>query len=216
MKIETVTIRGFRCFGPRARKIELESAVTAFVGGNGSGKTAVFQALSRLFGITGGQRMIRRQDFHLGSDQQELTSGSTLSIEAVFAFPELDGMDEDAIQDAVPEFFMQMAASGPGAPLKARMRLQATWTDDGTPDGSTDEDIRWITTLGEYNWDECKRVQAVERGSIQLIYVPAVRDAASQVTSLLKGRLWQAAKWSEDFRERSARSAQNIQTRFER
>jgi hypothetical protein len=59
----------------------------------------------------------------------------------------------------------------------------------------------------EYSWDECKRVQAVERGSIQLIYVPA---------SLLKGRLWQAAKWSEDFRERSARSAQNIQTRFER
>ncbi len=65
-------------------------------------------------------------------------------------------------------------------------------------------------------WDECKRVQAVERGSIQFIYVPAARDAAGQVTSLLKGRLWQAARWSDRFRDRSAASAERIQTRFEK
>ena len=217
MKIEKVSIKNFRCFGPRGTKIKLESGVTAFVGGNGSGKTAVFQALSRLFGITPAQRAVRRQDFHLPADQQELQSGATLSIEVLFSFPELGGLDEDAAEDAVPEFFLQMAASAPGAPLKARMRLQATWTDDGTPDGSIDEDLRWITTLDDdFEWDDCKRVQAVERGSIQLIYVPAARDAAGQVTALLKGRLWQAAKWSDGFRERSAASAQNIQRQFER
>ena len=38
------------------------------------------------------------------------------------------------------------------------MRLQATWTDDGTPDGSIDEDLRWITTLDDdFEWDDCKR-----------------------------------------------------------
>lgn len=89
-----------------------------------------------------------------------------------------------------------MAASAPGAPLKIRIRLQAVWTDDGTPEGSIDEDIRWITTLDDdFEWEECKRVQAVERGSIQLIYVPATRDAAVQVTSLLKGRLCDLNQW---------------------
>lgn len=217
MKIEKVSIRNFRCFDPKGTKIKLESDVTAFVGGNGCGKTAAFQALSRLFGITPAQRTVRRQDFHLPADQQELPSGATLSIEVLFSFPELGGIDADAAEDAVPEFFLQMAASAPGAPLKARMRLQATWTDDGTPDGSIDEDLRWITTLDDdFEWDDCKRVQAVERGSIQLIYVPAARDAAGQVTALLKGRLWHAAKWSDGFRGRSAVSARNIQRRFER
>ena len=217
LKIESISIGNFRCFGPRPRKIDFETGVTAFVGGNGSGKTAAFQALSRLFGVTMGQRAVRRHDFHLSADQHELKSGTNLSIEAIFSFPELDGLEEDAVEDAVPELFLQMAASAPGAPLKVRTRLQATWTDDGTPDGSIDEDIRWITTLDDdFEWDECKRVQPVERGSIQFIYVPATRDAATQVTALLKGRLWQAAKWSDDFRERSAQSARNIQERFER
>jgi len=160
---------------------------------------------------------VRRQDFHVPADQQELQSGATLSIEVVFSFPELEGLDEGEAEDAVPEFFLQMAASAPGAPLKSRMRLQARWTDDGTPDGSIDEDLRWITTLNdEFGWEECKRVQAVERGSIQLIYVPAARDAAAQMTALLKGRLWQAARWSDEFRDATAASALGIQQQFER
>ena len=217
MKLKKIIIKNFRCFGPQGTEIRLQNAVTAFVGANGSGKTAAFQALSRLFGVTPAQRSVRRQDFHLPADQQELQSGATLSIEAIFSFPELEGLDEDDAEDAVPEFFLQMAASAPGAPLKARMRLQARWNDDGTPDGSIDEDLRWITTLDDdFKWDECKRVQAVERGSIQLIYVPAARDAAAQVTALLKGRLWQAARWSDGFRDSTAASAQDIQQRFER
>jgi hypothetical protein len=217
MKIENVSIRNFRCFGRRGAKIKLESNVTVFVGGNGSGKTAVFQALSRAFGVTPAQRTVRRQDFHLPADQQELHSGETLSIEVLFCFPELEGLGEDAVEDAVPEFFLQMAATAPGAPLKVRMRLQATWTDDGTTDGSVEEDFRWITTLDDdYEWAECKRVQAVERGFIQIIYVPATRDAAGQVTALLKGRLWQAARWSDRFRQGSAASVQRIQREFER
>ena len=217
MKIESLSIQNFRCFGPDRTKINLDSVVTVFVGGNGSGKTAVFQALSRLFGVTTGQRTVRRRDFHLPADQQELQTGASLSVEVILSFPELEGLDDDAIEDAVAEFFLQMAASERGAPLKARMKLRATWTNDGTLDGTIDEDIRWITTLDdEFEWDECKRVQAVERGSIQLVYVPATRSAAEQVTALLKGRLWQAAKWSDKFRNTSARTAGVIQKRFER
>lgn len=217
MKIEKISLKNFRCFGPRGTNISLESCVTVFVGNNGSGKTAAFLALSRLFGVTPTQRAIRRQDFHLPANQQELQSGTTLSIEVLLSFPELEGLDEEAFEDAVPEFFLQMAASAPGAPLKARMRLKATWIDDGTPEGNIEEDLRWITTLSDdYEWDDCNRVQAVERGSIQLIYVPAARDAMGQVTALLKGRLWRAAKWSDEFKDKTASTTQTIQQQFER
>jgi hypothetical protein len=73
-----------------------------------------------------------------------------------------------------------------------------------------------LAANGEYEWDECKRVQGGERSAIQLIYVPASRDAATQVTALLKGRLWQAAKWSAEFRTNTANTAVAIQTAFER
>jgi hypothetical protein len=216
MKLESVKIKNFRCFGPDETIVRMDQGVTVLVGGNGSGKTAVFVALSRLFGIGTRQRNVTRRDFHLSRDIPELVSGASLSLEAVFGFPELEGLVEADIADAVPEFFLQMGASAPGAPLKVRMRLHAVWTDDGTPDGSVDEDIRWITALDDqFDWDECKRVQAAERGSIQLIYVPAARDADSQVITLLKGRLWKAARWSQGFRDIAAASTQSAQEGFE-
>jgi hypothetical protein len=160
---------------------------------------------------------VRRQDFHLPVDQQELQSGATLSIEVFFSFPELEGLDEDATADAVPEFFLQMAASAPGAPLKARMRLQATWTDDGTPEGSIEEDLRWITTLNDdFEWDHCNRVQAVERGSIQFIYVPAARDAAGQVTALLKAACGRPPNGPIGFRMKPWQALRRFQRQFER
>ena len=161
------------------------------------------------------QRSVQRRDFHIPIDRQELQSGDSLFVEALLAFPELEEQDMAPL-DAVPEFFNQMAASGEGEPLKARIRLQATWTDDGTPEGAIEEDIRWIRALDDnFEWDDCSRVQAVERSSIQFIYLPANRDATTQVTFLLKGRLWQAAKWSTAFRDASSDSAGQIQSSFE-
>jgi energy-coupling factor transporter ATP-binding protein EcfA2 len=216
MKIETLRLENFRCFGPDGSQIKFDQGLTVFVGGNGSGKTTVFQALSRLFGVSSRQRSVTRRDFHLPLDNPELKTGASLALETTFNFPEIIKIDSETPADAVPEFFSQMAASAPGEPLKIRMRLQATWTDDGTPEGNIDEDIRWITALDdEFDWDECKRVQAIERGSIQLIYLPAARDADSQVTTLLKGRLWKAARWSDGFRTSSATSAASIQQGFE-
>jgi putative ATP-dependent endonuclease of OLD family len=184
MKIESITLENFRCFGDQKTVVGLQQGITVFVGGNGSGKTAILQALSRLFGVSAGQRLVRRRDFHLSPEQTTLTSGSSLSIEVVFSFPELQNSDDSTETDAVPEFFLQMASSGQGMPLIAKLKLRATWIDDGTPDGVIEEDIRWIKTLAEaYVWEDCPKVQSVDRGSIQLIYLPATRDAPAQVTS---------------------------------
>ena len=217
MKVETLTIRNFRCFGPEPETVSLQIGVTAMVGANGAGKTAVLQALARLFGVSTSQRQVQTRDFHLRPGETELVSGAALSIECVLSFPELDGLDDEAVADAVPDFFNHMAATGPGEPLKARIRLQATWTDDGTPDGTVEEDIRWVNTLGDaYDWEECQRVVAVDRGTIQLVYVPATRNPADRVTDLLKGRLWRAAKWSDRLSKTTERGAKLIQKRFER
>ena len=195
MKIEKIRLRNFRCFGDEVIELKFEENLTTLVGGNGSGKTAVLQAVSRLFGTSSAQRSVQRRDFHIPVDRQELQTGAQLFIEAILGFPEL-AKQENSSHNAVPEFFNQMSASGEGEPLKVRIRLQATWMDDGTPEGAIEEEMRWILSLNEdFSWEECPRIQAAERSSIQFIYLPANRDATTQVTSLLKGRLWQAAKW---------------------
>lgn len=208
-------MQNFRCFGSKVVELDFQNELTVFVGGNGSGKTALLQAVSRLFGTSSSQRSIQRRDFHIPLGQNELQSGATLFIEAVLAFPELDKQTVSSL-DTIPEFFNQMAASGAGEPLKARIRLQATWTDDGTPEGAIEEDIRWIRALDDtVEWETCSRVHPVQRSSIQFIYLPASRDATTQVTSLLNGRLWQAAKWSTEFRNASQNDADRLQQSFE-
>lgn len=214
MKIEKIRLKNFRCFGDEVVELKFEDVLTTLVGGNGSGKTAVLQAVSRLFGTSSAQRTIQRRDFHIPADQQELPTGAQLFIEAIFAFPE-QSEEENSPFNGVPEFFNAMSVSGMGKPLHARIRLQATWTDDGTPEGTIEEEIRWIvSSTDDFSWEECRRVQAAERSSIQFIYLPANRDATTQVTSLLKGRIWQAARWSEKFKDSAFKKANQIQISF--
>ena len=215
MKIENIAVRNFRCFGPEWMEVSLQEQVTAFVGGNGSGKTALFQALARLFGVTRADRTVTKKDFYIAHDEEELPDRRALEIECVLGFPELDE-EEDDNAPAVPDFFNHMAASGPDEPLKTRIRLVARWIEDGTPDGTVEEDIRWITTLGdEFDWETLPKVAAVDRASIQVVYVPALRNATERVTELLKGRLWRAALWSADLGARATEGAELIQNQFD-
>lgn len=216
MNISSLTLINFRCFGATSTNINLEQGLTCLIGNNASGKTAVFQALNRLFGIGTANRRIVKEDFHICTDEQALLSGSTLVLDAVFSFPELESVDNDLEAKSVPEFFNQMLVGEPNASPKARMQLRATWIDDGTPDGSIEEELRWLNSLDDgFSWDDCRRVQPAERATIQLIYVPAKRDASTQIAALLKSRLWRAAKWSVDLKQKSQKGAGDIQACFE-
>lgn len=214
MKIERLTIRNFRCFGPEGVTLTFEEDVTAFVGNNGSGKTAIFAAIQKAFGTSSTQRTIRKSDFHVPKEDEELQSETLMVIDCLLGFPELE--EDDADTDAIPEVFNQMATSGEDEPLKVRMRLEAKWIEDGAPEGTIEEAFRWVrATDDDFAWDECQAVQAVERNYIQLIYVPANRNAADQVTNLLKGRLWRAAKWSQEMIEQAETSAGALQHEFD-
>ncbi|MER8731113.1 AAA family ATPase [Mesorhizobium sp. M1227] len=198
MFIERLTLSNFRCFGPDTLTIDLTHGLTAFIGVNGAGKTAVMQALQRLFGITGEQRRLRRQDFHVPSAEVAPPLQRGLVLEAIVAFPELDAAGAGGA--AIPEFFHQMAADEAGN-LKCRLRLEATWTDDGSLDGTIEQKYWAIRTFGAYTEADCTELKATDRARIQMIYVPATRDGASQVTAFLRGRLWRAINWSQGVRD---------------
>lgn len=214
MFIESIKLTNFRCFDSTGTLISLQSDLTAFVGDNGAGKTAVMQGLMRMFGITGDQRKVRLQDFHVSENEEETPQTRELSVEVILAFPELS--DPKHSGPAVPAFFNHMAAEA-GGKLKARLLLEATWQDDGSIEGQVEQTLKAITTFEDaYDDDQVHAVNATDRARIQFIYVPAVRNAATQVSSFLKGRLWRAISWSDELKAALNSSGSSLNETFKK
>ncbi|WP_419552853.1 ATP-dependent nuclease [Candidatus Poriferisodalis sp.] len=230
MHIERVTLTNFRCFGAEPTTIDLNPGLTAFVGANGTGKTAVFAALGRIFGVTRGDRQVVPEDFHVPTDEPEATLERILSIEVLIAFPELTGADgagtvggvddigtekpPDEGSASVAEFFRHMAASCDGN-VKCRFRLDATWNDDDSVAGTVTETLSVVETLdSDYGDEDCKPLRALDRSRIQMVYVPASRDGARHLTTFLRSRLWRAGRWSEEFRTAVDDAASEIGDQF--
>ena len=198
MHIESLKLTNFRCFGSETVSIPLSHNFTALVGDNGAGKTAVMFALLRLFGISQEQRRLRQQDFHVPFGEVTPPDERSLSIEAILAIPELQ--DEDGDHSVVPEFFNQLAIDEDGH-VKCRIRLDAKWTSDGSTEGSIEQNLWAVRRFGSFGDGDCINVRATDRARIQMIYVPASRDGASQISSFLRSRLWRAIAWSNKVKE---------------
>ena len=161
MFIERLSLTNFRCFGPDATSVDLTSGLTTFVGVNGAGETALMQGLQRLFGMTGDQRRLRRQDFHVPSTELAPPPlQRSFVLEAIIAFPELDA--DGAGGARIPELFHQMAAEEAGK-LKCRLRLEATWTDDGSLDGAIEQKYWAARTFGAFTDADCAELKATDR-----------------------------------------------------
>jgi hypothetical protein len=198
MRITSLTVSNFRCFGGPPTRIALDG-LTTFVGGNACGKTAALGALARLFGVTQGDRGIRKSDFHLPPDTEHgEVSEMSLFIEARIDFPEL-GEDEDS--DSVPAFFRQMKVDGPSDPPHCRARLDAKWTRTTLPEGEIEETLSWVNNSADEVAEEHKtRVTGDQRSRIHVLYVPATRDPLRQLrqaAGTLLHRLLSAIRWSD-------------------
>lgn len=213
MYIESITLKNFRSFGLEVQKVYIDPNLTTLVGANGAGKTALMQAFQRMFGISNEQRTIRRQDFHIPSTEEKVLNRRTLTLEAIVAFPELDYDTGD--HSVIPDFFHHMSVRNEDGKLKCRLRLDAEWEDDGSIDGYITSQFRAVTTLGEPEDSDFHNVRPADRSRIQLIYVPATRCAASQVSAFLKGRLWKAINWSEQVRSSFIEKATELNEAFE-
>ncbi|WP_016997178.1 ATP-dependent endonuclease [Kocuria atrinae] len=212
MFLERLTLSNFQSFGPTPTTIRFDQQLTAMLGGNAAGKTAACQALLRLFSVLGDQRRIRVEDFHVPNEEDEAPETRSLSIEAVFAFPELaaDGTDD---LGSVPEFFAQMTADEDGQ-LKLRIVLEASWSAEGPINGTIDDSRRVVYTFEKDYGERWVELSASDRNRIQMVYVPATRDGARQVGAFLRGRIWRASQWSTPFREHVKTAADELSDKF--
>ncbi|MFW6114354.1 MAG: ATP-dependent nuclease, partial [bacterium] len=214
MKLRSLTLTNFHCFGQDGAVVSFDD-LTALIGANGCGKSAVLLGLCRLFGISSSHRRVQKSDFHVpaGKTQDDFERLS-LSLEVLLDFPELD---EDSEGNAVPECFQQMAIESEGETPFCRIRLDATWYRTSLPEGEIEESVRWITTAADPQDDDFKPMRPHERSRIHVIYVPAIRDPLRQLkqaSGTILNRLLRAANWSQTAEQDVDNAATNVATTF--
>lgn len=196
MKLARLRICNFRCFGSVATDIALDDT-TFILGPNGTGKTAVLQALARMFSVDPALRKISPSDFHIAAD--EAPGGAPeerrLWIEADFEFPEL-GLEDADDMPAVPGNFAHMLMVDGDEPMRVRLRLAATLDQDG----DIEETFTYVTKTDDAGLpNEESRASKQDRNAIQVHYLPARRDPSDHVSysaNSLLGRALRAADWS--------------------
>jgi putative ATP-dependent endonuclease of OLD family len=218
VRVESITIAGFRCFGPQPTAVPLSPDITAVVGPNAAGKTALLHALAKLFGVTRAQRTVLRSDFHVGaSDDPSGRESKSMFIEAWIRLPEL--VDGDATPETVAPSFRHMQLQREGEAPVCRVRLDARWVDDGTAEGDVSQELNWVDALeSDPPPDKRHPITAADRGLIQLYYTPAARDAAAQVrasSGALAARLLRAIEWSEETEGAVEEASKNLTDAFE-
>jgi putative ATP-dependent endonuclease of OLD family len=218
VRLESIILSGFRCFGPEPTQVNFAPTITAIVGPNAAGKTALLQGLMKLFGVSRAQRTVHRSDFHVGPGSDP---GSRLPrelfIDVLIGLPEL--ADGTAMPETVAPSFRHMRLSRAGEVPICRVRLEARWEDDGTVEGEVSQEMFWVDTLDSLPTDEQKHVvAAADRGLIQLYYTPASRDAGTKVratTGALAARLLRAIEWSVDTQEAIGEASVSLSEAFE-
>ncbi len=218
MRLETVTLAGFRSYGPDPVAVPISPEITAVVGPNAAGKTALLHALSKLFGVSRAQRTVQRSDFHLAPDDDpDDREPKDLFIDVLIGLPEL--ADGTATAETVAPSFRHMKLERDGKAPVCRLRLEARWEDDGTVEGEVSQELFWVDTLdADVPDDKRHPVSAADRGLIQLYYTPASRDAAAQVratTGALAARLLRAIEWSSETQDAVQEATDSLSTAFD-
>lgn len=197
MKLKKVIINNFRSFG-ESQIIEINNQ-TVLIGNNSSGKTTVLDALRKLFSDKQNDRIIRKSDFHLRKGMKPGQNSKSLFIETIFEFDELQGQ---SYSPAIPTFFEHFTVSeGYDNPF-LRIRLESSWEDDGTVEGSIDTQIYFISS-GEENFSEKDKHHAPRRDldKIRLLYVPASRNPDKELgnsSGSMLSRLVNSINWTSD------------------
>ena len=197
MKLTKVIINNFRSFG-ESQIIELNNQ-TVLIGNNSSGKTTVLQALSKLFSDKQNDRIIKKSDFHLPKGSRPGENTRNLFIETIFEFDELDGTP---YSPAIPSFFEHFTVSKDGAKPFLRIRLESSWEDDGTVEGSIDTQFYYISSDEDTIRDEDKhRAPRKDLDKIRVLYVPASRTPEKELgnaTGSMLSRLVNSINCTED------------------
>lgn len=194
LKLTRLRLSNFQSFGAVPTVIDL-AALCFLLGPNGTGKTAVLQALARMFGLDPGLRRVRKSDFHYKAEHagKAVTGPLTLWIEAEFKFPELK--KAKGKHATIPVHFAHMQLVTAGSVPRVRFRLTATLDEDG----DIEEAMQYVIAVDKD--DEPTKsipVQKYDRSAIHVHYLPAKRDPADHISfaaNALLGRALRAADW---------------------
>lgn len=205
MKLKKMILKNYRSIGDDEQVIDFEN-LTMLIGNNSVGKTAALSALNKLFSDVPNERVLKRSDFHLPKGiQPEDFKKQELVIEAIFEFDELLD-DQVESSPAIPIFFESFIVEGPDSLPKLRVRLEASWEDGSTVDGTIESNIYFITCpeTSEVTDDNKKNASRHDLNKIRLIYVPAVRDPGKQLKNVSGSMIHQvmnSINWKDETRE---------------
>ena len=219
MKLDKLKIYNYRCYSEE--KIIDFNELTTFIGNNSSGKTSALTALQKLFDVTSVERSLSRADFHIekGEIVEEIES-KELYIEAVFNFPEL--RTGTNLNESIPIMFKQLTIDDEGEEPYLRIRLEAIWNRGSTLEGTIDSRIYYITQ-SEKDTEILESNKIIAKSQdisrISLIYVPAVRNPASQLKNASNSILYRVLaniNWSSEVKNDIVSKIGEIETEFEK
>lgn len=164
------------------------------IGPNGSGKTAILQALSRMFDSNPSRRRVRPEDFHVGLEEDDPPEERSLKVEVDFLLPEAR---ESNGAKTIPPCFNHMRLDEEGEVLKVRFRLAATMGKDG----DIADTLTYVLGKETNGDDKLRIVPRADRNHIAVYYLPARRDPNDHIrynTSSLLGRIVRAINWQKE------------------
>ncbi|EJL6749486.1 ATP-dependent endonuclease [Vibrio alginolyticus] len=208
MLLKKLVVSGYKSISTsHPQTIEFEPDLTIFIGHNGTGKSAVLEALNKLFSIDHSLRGILPSDFHL-PDNVDAATPRSLMIETWFTLTNSEG------NPSVPSLINGLTASSSTGEIIFRVRLEANLSYDFNPLGDVDESI-WVIDgdMEEPEEEDKHRLSATQRNAIQVNYVPANRDPLVQLkysSKAILGRLLKAIKWSDGEQDSFEAQAQQL------
>lgn len=195
MKLSRLCLKNFQSFGPQPTTVDLDQ-LTFILGPNGSGKTAVLTALTRLFSPVPAMRRVQLSDFHEPADGGVVDDGNELWVEVDIEFEE--AADEEEDHPSIPAFFKHMALACRDGDPCIRIRLTASIDADEY----IDEKIEYITEVDSAGEPlQRSEMSRHDRGMIEVHYLPARRDPLDHISftaNSLLGRMFRAADWTKE------------------
>lgn len=192
MKLKKLKICNFRSF-QNEETIEFDE-INGLIGANSTGKSSALLALCKLFSENSNERLIGKKDFF----QSEIADKRNLYIEAVFE------INIDTYE--TPLFLGHYVVDNEGADPYLRIRLEATWEEDGTVEGAIDSRVYFITCAEDEIIGDDDRMPANRNvlNKIRVIYVPALRNPNLQLKNAsgsMMSRLMKGINWSTETKE---------------
>lgn len=189
MKLQKLKICNFRSF--KNEEIFEFDELNGLIGANSTGKSSALLALCKLFSENSSERTISKKDFF----QVEPEKNRYLYIEAV--------LQTNIGTTETPLFFEHYVVDNQGESPYLRIRLEATWEDDGTIEGAIDSRIYFITCPEDEEIHEANKMSANRNvlNKIRVIYVPALRNPNLQlknVSGSMMNRIMRGINWSDD------------------